>query len=50
MQDVEKDIYLRPSESFGDPEILKRNALLPSVKELVNFVEFVVREFIPYLE
>src|SRR5690348_14426617 len=50
MTDVEKDIYLRPSESFGDPEILKRNALLPTIKELVNFVDELVRTFIVYLE
>ena len=43
MTEVEKEIYLRPSDSFGDPEILKRNALLPTVKELVYFVDELVR-------
>jgi hypothetical protein len=50
MTDVEKEIYLRPSESFGDPEILARNALLPTIKELVYFVDGLAREFVPYLE
>jgi hypothetical protein len=50
MTDVEKDIYLRPSESFGDPKILERNALLPTIKELVNFVDVLVRNFLGLLE
>ena len=47
--DVENDVY-RTSGSFGDPEILSRNALLPTLKDLVNFVDDLVRGFSDFLE
>lgn len=50
MTDVERDIYLQPSETFGDPEILQRNALLPTIKELIYFVDKLARDFLPHLE
>ena len=50
MSDVEKDIHFRSSESFGDPEILKRNALVPTIKELIYFADTKIREFRPYLQ
>lgn len=49
MSDVEKDIYLRPSEAFGDPKILQRNALIPTIKELVYFVDELIVTFKPFL-
>ena len=50
MSDVEKDIYLAPSETFGDPKILERNALIPTIKELINFVDVLAWEFHSHLE
>lgn len=50
MSDVEKDIYLRPSEEFGDAEILERNALVPTLHDLVYFVDETVRKFKPFLK
>ena len=47
---VEKEIDLRTSEVFGDPQILQRNTLLPTLKELVNFVDEHVRQFRPLLQ
>jgi hypothetical protein len=48
--DVEKDINLAFEEAFGDPEIVNGNALLPTLKELMNFVDYTILLFKPFLE
>jgi hypothetical protein len=48
--DVEKNIDFAIEEPFGDPEIVNGNALLPTLKELINFVDYTILLFRPYLE
>ena len=47
--DVEKNIQREISQALGDPEIIKRNALQPTLRELVNYVDYVVAGFEPLL-
>lgn len=41
---------LRSSELLGDPEIIGRKRLQPTLREMVTYVEYVVETFRPQLE
>jgi hypothetical protein len=48
--EVEKDIEVGVSESFGDAKILEGKTLLPTLRELVYFVDELVLKFRPLLK
>ncbi len=41
---------LRSSELLGDPEIIERKTLQPTLREMVTYVEYIVEKFRPQLE
>jgi hypothetical protein len=47
--DVEKDLKLEIQKAISEPQVGQANALLPSLHELVNMVEDLVRGFEPFL-
>jgi hypothetical protein len=47
---VEKDLEIEIGKAFSDPEIRERNALLPSLHQLVDFTENLILSFKPFLE
>lgn len=49
-RDVEKDMQLEIEESVRDMHIAKGNALLPTLHQLVNFVDELPTKFLPLLE
>lgn len=48
--DVEQDIQSEIEDAVSNPKIGQGNALLPSLHQLVNFVENLVLSFEPFLE
>jgi hypothetical protein len=48
--DEQEDVQIKMSELLGDPEIIKRNALQPTVHEMVVYVDYLVAFFEPFLE
>jgi hypothetical protein len=47
---IQEDMQLEFEEAIGDPQIAKSNALLPSLHQMVNFVDNLVSSFKPLLE
>jgi hypothetical protein len=47
---VEKDIQLEIKEALSQPQVSKANALLPSLHQLVKFVDDLILSFKPLLE
>jgi hypothetical protein len=48
--EVEKDIQLEIDEAVNNPKVGQSNALLPSLHQLVHFVDDLVPRFLPLLE
>jgi hypothetical protein len=44
------EIDLRASAFLGDPAIIKRNSLYPTLRELLYYVEYIIESFHPCLE
>jgi hypothetical protein len=44
------DVNLRNGEVIGDPKIIERKTLHPTLRELVLFVEYIIEKFKPCLE
>ena len=46
----DSEIDLRSSELLGDPEIINRESLQPTLREMVTYIEYIVETFRPQLE
>jgi hypothetical protein len=47
--DVEKDMEFELEKALSDPQILEGNSLLPSLHQLINFVDNLILSFRPFL-
>ena len=47
---VEQDMQLEVEEAISDSQVIQSNALLPSLRHLVDYVEHLVESFVPLLK
>ena len=47
---VQEDMQLEVEKAVGEPEIVQGNPLLPTLHEMVEFVDTLVTSFVPFLE
>ena len=50
LTDMEKNMEFEIEKSLGDPQIVRGNALLPTLHQLVDFVDNLLADFLPLLE
>jgi len=48
--DVQEDMQLEVEEALGNPQVAQSDALLPSLRQLVNFVDDLIGKFLPLLK